>query len=156
MAAKKSAPQLSEEALAHLTHLAETMSERLGKITPHDKRVGIIGPMPVTIWRKKGFGKANLIGGEDFLVDSVYIGSPRNGSQMIFRLTPTSPADYAHIELTQEECEGKLLDWRGVVDKAVGGNFYMKLEEVRNIDITKMAEAERARQAAEYKEFGAW
>jgi hypothetical protein len=156
MAAKQSTPKISDEALEHLKHMAATMTKRLESMSQADRRVSLNGPTSLTVKHKAGYGKRNHIGGEEFLLDGVYVGSGRNDHRMIFVLKPIDVVDYTHAEMIQTECETKLLDWLPAVNRAVGGNYYAELDKVRSIDAAKIMEQERERLAGDYQEFGAW
>lgn len=153
---KTGAPAISPEAVFALEELARSMTERLRDMPPLVKRVTLSRPGQLTVLRKAGYGKKPHLVGEEFEMTGVRVGSPQKGSRMIFEFKPTSVAEYDTMEMAQMECESSLNDWRLAVDRAVGGNFYMALEEVRNIDAAKLHEEERKRLAQEYQEFGAW
>jgi hypothetical protein len=155
-AMKEAKKTLSPEAVAALENLAQIMTERLGGMPKPDRRVTLSGPMSVTVMRKAGFGKRNHIGGEEFVMEEVYVGSGKLGHRLIFRMRPTAVSDYDYIELPQGDCESSLNHWRQVADHAAGGNFYVELEKVRTIDFAKLQEIENQRLSSEYQEFGAW
>jgi len=155
--AKVERPKLSAEAIAHLNHLAEQMTEKLSGMLPSEKTVSLFGPAvhPVFV-HSKGYRQQNHIGGETFTIERVHVGSPKNGHQLIFDYKPVDAATYLHMEINQDDSLSQISDWRMVVDKAAGGNFYMALEEVRNIDAAKVYAKEQERHQQDYKEFGAW
>lgn len=147
---------LSPEAVLALENLANQMSQRLAATSGQDRRVTLAGPGNMTVTGPSGYRKRNHLGGEEFTMIDVRVGSPRNGYPLIFAMKPTSVADYSHMEMSQTECEANLNDWRSAVDRAAGGNFYVELEKVRTIDHAKVIEQERQRMAGDYQEFGAW
>lgn len=153
---KMKEPPLSEEAKRQLSALAEDMSEYFATHTGPDVRVALLSPANLTVTSGVGYSKRNFVGGEEFNIAGVYVGSPKRGCKLIFKLRPNFAAEFQHVEIEHDKCFELLERFRGVVNAAAGGDFIACLRDVRGVDDRKRAEQEAQKSMADYGEFGTW
>ena len=152
MAAK--AEPVSQEAIDRLNELAGEMNEHLRSSVA---KVTLLSPGNLTVTvAGKGYSKVNHIGGEEFTISRVYVGSAKAGSRLIFAFKPVAASSYSEMEMNENEALASIDGFRAVVDAAAGDDFVGQLKVIRQID-SKAREAEAVKDKFnDYPEFGAW
>jgi hypothetical protein len=148
------AEPMSQEAISRLNELAGEMSDYFRASV---NKVTLLSPGNLTVTvAGKGYSKINHIGGEEFTIDRVYVGSAKAGSRLIFAFKPVAASQYTEMEMNENEALASLDRFRMAADSACGDDFVGQLKVIRHID-SKAREAEAVKDKFnDYPEFGAW
>lgn len=127
--------------------LAQQISDYIGA-NPQPAMM-LVNPQSVTVRKKDGnFSKRPLIGGEQFLLVSCYIGK-RNGLIYVFK--PVDASDYAHMEMDEGMAKKALSGFDKIIKNVGGSEFDRFKKEAMN---KASLDAERKKLAGREKNYG--
>lgn len=148
------AAPMSQEVTDRLNDLAVRMTEYF---QANKEQVTLLSPGSLTVTIPgKGYSKANHIGGEQFTIDRVRVGSAKAGSRLIFVFKPTAASSYSDMEMTENEAQTQLDGFRSAANFAAGGDFLGELKAIRRIDSIAREHEAAKEKVNDYPEFGAW
>ncbi|MPQ56354.1 hypothetical protein [Duganella sp. FT27W] len=151
----KAAQSVSEETIRRTKELAEAMSAYFSM----DEKVKTDLLSPATLTAKvpgKGYRKVSHVGGETFIFDGVYVGAT---NRLIFVLVPESGSEasgYTQVELTEQEGQNLLDNFRSHCTAAAGRNFREAMHEIHAVERQAAKVEEVAEKATDYEQYGSW
>lgn len=150
---KQIAEDLNAEVTMRLTKLAEGLTQYFKDVTT---TVKLFAPTMLTVKVPgTGFKKVSHIGGEEFKIDSVYLGKK---SKLIFAFNPVDTVTYSQMEMEGDEALAALEHFRNGVDGAVGGDYVQEVSAIRRLEADAREAVATANKFNEYEDigFGSW
>lgn len=117
--------------------------------------VSLTGPASLTVMKAGSYSKASHIGGEEFVVQSVYFGKR---DKILVKFAPTSASAYTVMEMNTTEAGATLTGFTDLMGDAVFGGIDNAIKAIHTAQ-SKIREAEANKDKfVEYEEigFGSW